>query len=236
MPAVSRHRQVMNLVEKKPIIGIDVFLAPSSSVIGDVILGASSSVWYGAVLRADRARIAVGEGSSVEDRAVVRASDSEKHVAIGNLTRICSGSTITGSSIGDESVIGLGASVTNATIGKHVLIAAGSVVNDGAVINDGEVWAGSPALFVRKLSAKEIEEMISDARHNITLAAAHMQENGKTHDQIEAEKLRQQLLEERSDDYHSHIGVLGREHEIVETQARLIEQEREAQASVGRAK
>jgi len=58
-------------------------------------------------------------------------------------------------------------------------------------------------------------------------------ETGKTHEQIEGEILRQQLLDERSEDYQSHTGLLGREMEIVETQARIVEEDRKAQAKIG---
>lgn len=228
---VSRHRQVMNLMDAKPIIGENVFIAPSASVIGNVELGASSSVWYGTVLRADTNAISIGARSNVQDRAVLYVS---KHPAteptvVGSSVTIGHGAVVHGATISDESMIGMGAIVENgATVKKHALVAAGSVVPSKTVVGEGELWAGAPAQMVRKLTTEEISAILASSDDYVNLAAAHSAEAGKTHEQIEGEKLRRELLDERSDDYNSHLGQLGQERELVETQARLIEKNRQA--------
>lgn len=237
---VSRHRQIMNLKDSKPIIGTDVFVAPSASVIGQVELGASSSIWYGAVLRGDVNSISVGECSSIQDRTVLHASDDSSGAVaptvIGANVTVGHGSVIKGATVGDESFIGTGVVVGNGSvISKGAMIAAGSNVAPDSVIGEGELWMGNPAQFSRKLTADESEAILAAARDNVSLAAAHNLEAGKTHEQIESEKLRQKLLDERSDDYNSHLGLLGKERELVETQARIIEGERQLQAKVGSA-
>lgn len=219
----------MNLMDSKPIIGENVFLAPSASIIGKVELGASSSVWYGTVIRGDTNLISVGPRTNVQDRAVlhVLSDPSTGPTVIGSSVTVGQGSVIEAATVADEAMIGMGAVILRgASIGKQALIAAGAVVGPRTVVGAGELWAGAPAVMVRKLSAEEIETMIASAEDYVTLASAHAAEAGKTHDQIEAEKLRRELLEERSDDYNSHLGLLGKEEEIIEVQARVVEQNR----------
>jgi gamma-carbonic anhydrase len=220
----------MNLRQAKPIIGENVFLAPSASVIGNVELGASSSVWYGTVLRGDTDLISIGARTNVQDRAVLHVSKpASGPTVIGASVSVGQGAVIHSATVSDEAMVGMGAVVLEgASVGKHALVAAGSVVAPGTSVGTGELWAGSPAVKIRALTADEIQVMIASAADYVTLASAHAAEAGKTHDQIEGEKLRRQLLDERSDDYNSHLGLLGKEQEIVETQARLIEANRKA--------
>jgi gamma-carbonic anhydrase len=232
--AVSRHRQIMNLVDAKPIVGENVFLAPSASVIGNVELGSSSSIWYGAVLRGDVNSISIGTRSNIQDRCVVNTSKDpwsgskpSSPTLIGSGVTIGQGAVVQSATIDDEAMIGAGAIVLDgATIMKHAYVSPGAVVESNAVVGEGELWAGSPAVMVRKLTSEEIDVVIAAASDYVTLAAAHAAEAGKTHDQIEAEKLRRELRDERSDDYNSHIGILGKEDIIIETQARIIEENR----------
>jgi gamma-carbonic anhydrase len=224
----------MNLVDAKPTIGENVFLAPSASVIGNVELGSSSSVWYGAVLRGDVNAISIGARTNIQDRSVIQtsmnpmsASKLSSPALIGSGVTIGQGAVIHAATIDDGAMIGAGAVVLDgATIMKHAYISPGAVVESSAVVGEGEFWAGAPAVKVRKLTPEEIDVIISSASDYVTLAAAHAAEAGKTHDRIEAEKLRRQLREERSDDYNSHLGLLGREDIIIETQARIIEANR----------
>lgn len=221
----------MNLMDAKPIIGENVFLAPSASVIGSVELGASSSVWYGAVVRADVNTISIGPRTNIQDRAVlyVTKSPASEPTVVGSSCTIGHGAVVHGASIADEAMIGIGAVVENgANVGKHALVAAGSVVPSRAVVGAGELWAGAPAAKVRDLTKEEIDAMVASAEDYVNLASAHAEENGKTHEQIEAEKLRRALLDERADDYNSHLGKLGQERELVEVQAQLIEKNRKA--------
>lgn len=240
---LSRHRQIMNLMDRKPIIGTDVFIAPSASIIGEVQLHPSSSVFYGCVLRGDHSSITLGEGANIQDRAVVHTtrdlhtSNQVTNVTIGALATICQGASIHAANIHAEAYVGMGAVISpGVSVRKHAMVAAGSYVPPGTTVKEGELWAGAPASFVRMLEKEEIEHMVENAKVLITLAQAHAQENGKTHDQIEGEILRQTLLDQRSDDYHSHIGVTGREEEIVEIQAKLIEEDRAEQAKAGQSK
>lgn len=228
---LSRHRQIMNLQDSKPIIASDVFLAPSASVIGNVELHASSSVWYGAVVRGDTGPITIGERASIQDRAVVHAASR-----VGAAATISSGAVIESAAVGPNSVIGPSAVIAKgAVVGSASIVAPGSYVAPGTQIADGELWSGAPATRERALTAEEQEEMKQISADTANLASAHAIETGKTHEQIEAEKLRQELLEERSEDYNSHLGLIGREAEIVEIQARIVEEDQRLQRQAGSA-
>lgn len=216
-------------MDAKPIIGENVFIAPSASVIGNVELGASSSVWYGTVVRGDASTISIGERTNIQDRAVLYGTKSpaSEPTVIGASVTIGHGAVVHGASVSDEAMIGMGAVIENgASVAKHALVAAGSVLPAKAVVGVGELWAGAPAAKVRDLTTAEIDAIIASAEDYVNLSSAHAEEAGKTHDQIEGEKLRRTLLDQRSDDYNSHIGKLGQERELVEVQAQIIEKNR----------
>lgn len=221
----------MNLETNKPIISADVFLAPNASVIGNVEVQSSASVWYGAVVRGDTAPIELGERSSIGDRAVVHGP-----------SRIASDVTIGPGAVIDSAQVGAGAVISaGAILSPGVIIGAGAVVRPssfigpGVVTGDGEVWAGVPAQKIDTVSEAEKQKISENVERTVALASAHADECGKTHEQLEAEQLRQTLLEQRTEDYESHVGLLGREREMVDIQARLIEEEREAQRKAGTA-
>lgn len=219
----------MNLQDKKPIISSSVFLAPNATVIGNVELAPSSSVWYGAVLRGDTAPIQVSERANVQDRAVVHAPS-----AIGAGSSICAGAVVDGAAIGAGCVVGSGAIVSRgASVRDGAVVRAGAVVPPGTVIRENEVWAGVPAVREGVVDDEERAVLETMAGEFVQLADAHAVETGKTHAQIEAEALREGLLSERSEDYNSHMGLIGREEEIVETQARLVEEDRRLQRAAG---
>ena len=120
---MSRHRQVMNLMDRKPVIGKDVFIAPNASVIGEVTLHDGSSVWYGAVIRADAAGISVGAGTNIQDRALVYVTDQgvgsrgpDEREGVRN------------ASIGEDVTVGHGAIVQAALIENEVVVGMGAVI------------------------------------------------------------------------------------------------------------
>lgn len=221
----------MNLETKKPIISADVFLAPNASVIGNVEVQSSASVWYGAVVRGDTAPVEIGERTCISDRAVVLGGS---RVSSGAL--VGAGAVVDGADVGPGAMIGAGAVVSNGVvIGSGSVVRPGSFLPSGVAVGEGEIWAGSPAQKIEVLGDAEKAENVQLVERTVTLASAHSAECGKTFEQLEAEALRQGLMEERTDDYNSHVGIIGREEEMIEGQARLIEADREEQRKVGAA-
>jgi carbonic anhydrase/acetyltransferase-like protein (isoleucine patch superfamily) len=132
-----------------PRVADSAFVAPTATLVGDVIVEEGASVWYGVVIRADYAPVVVREGANVQDNAVV-------HGPPGLTTDIGAGATIGhncvvhGALLGEECLIANGSVVLDgATIGRRALIAAGSVVAAQANIPDGMLAAGAPAVVKR---------------------------------------------------------------------------------------
>lgn len=221
----------MNLTTNKPVISSDVFIAPSASVIGNVELSPSSSVWYGAVIRADIAPVSIGSRATIADRAVIRSASR-----VGDAALISPGAVIDGADIGPGAMIGSGAIISSGvTIASGAIIRPASFVEQGVSIPANEVWAGVPARRIATVDDVERLSVQQDVSGYAALARAHADECGKTHEQIEAEALRQELMEERLEDYNSHMGLVGQEREVAEIQATFVEKDREEQRKVGTA-
>ncbi len=143
----------------RPRIAVTVYVAPGAAVVGDVEIGAESSVWPGAVLRGDEAEIRIGERTNIQDRCVV-------HVEFGTPTIIGSGVTVGhaavlhGGTLEDGCLIGVRATVLdNAVVGKEALIAAGAVVLPDARVGPRELWGGVPARRLRDLTGDDLARM-----------------------------------------------------------------------------
>jgi carbonic anhydrase/acetyltransferase-like protein (isoleucine patch superfamily) len=148
-----------------PQVPDDAFVAPNAIVVGAVELGAESSVWFGAVLRGDFDRIVIGEGSCVQDNAVVHTAEGLPTI-VGADVAVGHGALLEGCMVEDGALIAMGAVVLQrARIGAGALVAAGSVVREGQEIPAGVVAAGVPAV-VRK-------EVDGSSRRWIETAAAH---------------------------------------------------------------
>jgi carbonic anhydrase/acetyltransferase-like protein (isoleucine patch superfamily) len=130
---------------KEPRVAEDAFVAPSATLIGDVVLEAESSVWFGAVLRGDFDRIVLGAGSCVQDNAVVHAAEGLPTI-IGASVTVGHAAMLEGCVVEDGALIAMGAIVLQgARVGTGALVAAGSVVREGQEIPAGVVAAGVPA-------------------------------------------------------------------------------------------
>lgn len=143
--------------------GNDVFIAPNAIVIGDVYLGNNSSVWYGAVLRGDNDTISIGDGTNIQENAVIHV-DPGVPVNIGHDCIIGHCAIVHGASIGNHVLIGMHATVLNhADVGDFCLIGANSLVTQGSVIPAFSLVLGSPAKVIRPLTETEIESILQNA-------------------------------------------------------------------------
>jgi carbonic anhydrase/acetyltransferase-like protein (isoleucine patch superfamily) len=150
-----------------PQMAESAWVADSAQVMGNVVLGEDSSVWFGAVLRGDTETITVGKGSNVQDGSVMHADHGfpltlGEHVTVGHQVMLH------GCTIGDETLIGIGATVLNgAKIGKNCLVGARALVTEGKEFPDGSMILGSPAKVVRSLTPEQIEGLRRSARHYV---------------------------------------------------------------------
>ncbi|MGV9340631.1 gamma carbonic anhydrase family protein [Streptomyces sp. NPDC003688] len=164
---------IVGIGGKEPKIDQDAFVAPTASVIGDVTLGAGASVWYGAVVRGDAERIAVGADANVQDNVTLHA-DPGFPLTVGERVSIGHNAVVHGATVEDDCLIGMGATVLNgAVIGAGSLVAAQALVPQGMVVPPGSLVAGVPAKVKRALSEEE--------RQGVTLNGTLYVELAKTH-------------------------------------------------------
>jgi len=143
------------------------FIAEGAKVLGDVRLGDGASVWYNAVIRADENIIEIGEGSNVQDCAVLH-SDHGHNFKIGRYVTIGHGAIVHGADVGDNTIIGMGATILQgAKIGANCIIGAGALVTERAEIPDGSLVVGIPGKIRRELTPEEIEGNRKNAQEYI---------------------------------------------------------------------
>jgi carbonic anhydrase/acetyltransferase-like protein (isoleucine patch superfamily) len=166
-------QRLAQFLGQTPRIDPTAYIAPQATVVGDVRLGAHCSVWPSAVLRGDINYITVGEGTNIQDGAVVHLADEfpaiiGSHVTIGHLAMIHA------CVIEDECLIGMSATILDGSvIGAQSLVGAGSLVTKGTKIPPGSLVLGSPARVLRALTPGERAALRDSAEKYIQVAAAH---------------------------------------------------------------
>jgi carbonic anhydrase/acetyltransferase-like protein (isoleucine patch superfamily) len=165
---------------KTPRIHETAFIAPGCTIIGDVEIGAGSSIWYNCVLRADVFSIRIGERTNVQDGSVLhcdppRPGDPDGcPLVIGDDVLIGHMAMVHGCTIHDRGFVGLGAIVMNkAVIGSDAMLAAGAMLTERKVMGERELWAGRPAVRMKELNDAAIAGM--------RIGVAHYAENAKHH-------------------------------------------------------
>lgn len=148
-----------------PVVDEDAFIAETAVLIGDVEVGAKSSIWYGAVLRGDEEKITVGEGTSIQDNCVLHC-DKGSVMTIGNNCTIGHGAIVHGATIGDNVLIGMGAIILDgAAIGSSCIIGAGAVVKERAVIDPNSMVVGIPGKVIKTLSEEQQASLAEESEY-----------------------------------------------------------------------
>jgi carbonic anhydrase/acetyltransferase-like protein (isoleucine patch superfamily) len=148
-------KRLDKFLRKKPRLGQGVYLAKTAVVIGDVTLGAYSSVWCGAVVRGDINRIVVGHHTNIQDNAVLHLAD-DFPCLVGNWVTVGHSAIVHACKVGDEVLVGMGAVILDgAVIGKQSIVGAKALVKQGMKIPPGSLVLGAPAKVMRKLTRKE---------------------------------------------------------------------------------
>ncbi len=160
----------------------DVFVAPSASVVGEVLMLNEVSVWYGAIVRGDKNKVKVGHCTAIQDRAVISTvstlpSGYAADVQIGDFVSIDKGAIVTSSVIEDSVQIGAGAIVEEGcVIESGSIVASGSVVQAGTLIKKGQFWAGNPAAYIRDVDESESKMFEKNAAVTYDMARQHIDE------------------------------------------------------------
>jgi carbonic anhydrase/acetyltransferase-like protein (isoleucine patch superfamily) len=164
---------------KSPDIAADAWVAPGAQVIGDVAIGAGSSVWYNCVLRGDIMPIRIGARSNLQDGTIVHVTGGRFATTIGDDVLVGHMAIVHGCTLMDRSFVGLGAIVMDGcTIAPDGMLAAGALLTPGKRIESGELWTGRPARFARRLSDEEIEGHRRGTAAYAELAARHRRSQG----------------------------------------------------------
>ena len=142
---------------KWPKIADDVFIAPGASVIGDVEIGAGSSVWFNTVIRGDENPIRIGERVNIQDGSVIHVHSKYQGTYIGNDITIGHMALLHACTIHDKAFVGMGSIVLDqCIIETHSMLAGGAMLTPGKTVKAGELWGGRPARPMRELSEEEI--------------------------------------------------------------------------------
>jgi carbonic anhydrase/acetyltransferase-like protein (isoleucine patch superfamily) len=163
-----------------PLIDAEAWLDPTCVVIGDVQIGARSSIWPGVVVRGDINRIRIGSETNIQDGSVLHNSHDGPYMPggaaliIGDRVTVGHKAILHGCEIGDDCLIGMGAVVMDrVVIEPGVIVGAGSLVPPGKVLASGFLYTGSPARQARKLNDSEQGYFAYSANYYVELAARH---------------------------------------------------------------
>lgn len=159
--------------DKNPMIHEHCFIAETANVIGDIVIGENSSIWYNVVIRADVNSVRIGKNSNIQDNSVIHNSDDFPTI-IGDDVTVGHNAIVHACSVGNKVLIGMGAIVLDgAEIGDETIIGAGSIVTSGKKIPSGVLALGSPAKVIRELTVEEKKSLIDSAEKYVKLSKDH---------------------------------------------------------------
>lgn len=142
-----------------------VYIAPNATVVGDVVLAQDVNIWYGAVLRGDWGTITLGEGTNVQDNAVIH-----EETTLGRFCTVGHGAIVHRCTVGDDCIIGMGSIIlSGAVLGDGCIVGAGALVTGKTNAPAGSLLLGSPARVVRTVTSEQLAESRENALHYIEL-------------------------------------------------------------------
>ncbi|MGA3243821.1 MAG: gamma carbonic anhydrase family protein [Bacteroidota bacterium] len=151
-----------------PKIHPSVFIAEGAQIIGDVEIGAESSVWFNTVIRGDVHYIRIGERTNIQDNCVLHVTHNTYPLVIGSDVTVGHGAILHAAIIKDRCLIGMGAKVLDdATVGPYAFVAAGSLVLEHFEVPEGALVAGVPARVKRMLSEEEKQQIVQSAQNYV---------------------------------------------------------------------
>jgi len=165
---------------KAPTIKNSAFIAPSANLIGDVIIGDRSSVWYNCTLRGDVNKIEIGNETNIQDNTVIHVRSSELNeepspTKIGDQVTVGHGAILHACELHDSSFVGMGAILLDFSIVEsQAMVAAGALITSGTVVKSGELWAGRPARKLRDLTLDERDFIYQSALSYADFAHRHL--------------------------------------------------------------
>ncbi len=158
-----------------PTIHARAWVAPNAAVVGDIHIGAGSSIWFGVAMRGDVHEIRIGARTNIQDNAVVHVTGGVAGTYIGDDVTIGHGAIIHACRIGDLCLIGMGAVLLDeVTVQSGAMVAAGALVTPRKTIPSGQLWGGSPARYMRDLTPAEVAFLKTSADNYVRLSRAYI--------------------------------------------------------------
>lgn len=159
-----------------PVINESLYVAENAAVIGDVVLGKDSSVWFNTVIRGDVNYIRIAERTNIQDGCILHVTKNKFPLIIGSDVTIGHNAVVHGCTIKDKVLIGMGAIILDGSlINSNSIIAAGSVVKEGFVIPEGVLAAGVPAKVIRELTNEEVKNIVQSAANYVEYAKTYQE-------------------------------------------------------------
>ena len=164
---------IKTILGHTPSYGENCFFADNATLIGDVVMGDSCSVWFQAVVRGDVHRIRIGNHVNIQDGAVIHATYRTAPTTIGNNVSIGHNAIVHGCTIHDNVLVGMGAIIMDdAVVESNCIIAAGAVVTKNTTVPSGTVFGGMPAKKIKDTSPELISGEIARIAKNYSLYAS----------------------------------------------------------------
>ena len=158
---------------KRPNVHPDAYIAPTAVLIGDVVVEAGASVWFGAVLRGDQAQIRIGEGANVQDNAVLHCAENLPTILEANAS-VGHSAQLEGCVVEQGAVVGMGATMLQRSrLGAGSMLAAGAVLQEGMEVPPGHMAAGVPATVKQALDGSSNNWVGTTAKHYQDRAVAY---------------------------------------------------------------
>ena len=171
--------------DQTPRIHPSAYIAESALVLGDVEIGADSSLWPMVVARGDIHRIRIGARSNIQDGSVLHVTHDSEYapggfaLEVGDEVTVGHRVILHGCTLEDRCLIGMGAIVMDgARVCSGAMVAAGTLVSPGKVLEGGYLWLGAPARRERPLTPRERDYLAYSAAHYVRLAARHVAGRG----------------------------------------------------------
>lgn len=162
---------------KMPKVDETAFVAETATLIGDIEIGAESSIWYGCVLRGDVNHIRVGARSNIQDGSVVHVTSKTHPTLIGDDVLVGHNAVIHGCTLEDGAFVGMGAIVLDgAVVEGGAMVAAGALVAPNKRVKSGELWAGNPARKMRDLTPEQQAGLKAGTAHYVNVANLYKKE------------------------------------------------------------
>ncbi|HEX8562362.1 MAG TPA: gamma carbonic anhydrase family protein [Flavobacterium sp.] len=162
---------------KSPVIPEDCYIAENATIIGDVTLGSSCSIWFNAVVRGDVHYIKIGNKVNIQDGAVIHCTYQKHPTTIGNNVSIGHNAIVHGCTLHDNVLIGMGAIVMDGcVVESNSIVAAGAVVTQNTIVESGSIYAGVPAKKVKDLNASEFVGEIARISNNYVMYSSWLKD------------------------------------------------------------